>query len=163
MRRLWIALATAVVLTLAGGTAAFAAWSRTASTAATSLTAGDISLSATWATAPTLTALTPGATRQGVAKLTHSGNGRWQYQLPSSTGASTMSGLTVAYTTATGTATSSCTTTAVAADAWSATQANGSTVYVCVTVSLSTTAPSTVQSTPASIAIVVQARNQPTN
>jgi hypothetical protein len=121
-----------------------------------------MSLAATWVTTPNLTAMAPGQSRSGIARLVHSGNGKWQYRLPSATGAEAMPGLSVTYTSTTGTP-GVCTTSPITADSWSAVQQNGSTVYVCVTAALAATASSAAQNATPSVAITVQAQNQPTN
>ncbi|MEZ0448100.1 hypothetical protein [Cellulomonas sp. ICMP 17802] len=160
--RVRLTVAVAAALLLVGSSAAYGAWSRTITLgSAATLRAGTMGLSATWTTAPTLSGLLPGTTRSGIAKLTHSGNGRWQYMLPSVTGAETMPGLAITYTSTTG-APGTCGATAIPADAWSATQPAGSTVYVCVTATLAATAPSSAQSVTPAVAITVKAQNQST-
>jgi len=152
-----------VALLVFGSATAYAVWSTAGAVrSAASVSSGTIGLAATWVTTPNLTAMAPGQSRSGIARLVHSGNGKWQYRLPSLTGAEAMPGLSVAYTSTNG-APGTCTTTPIAAGSWSATQPNGSTVYVCVTATLAATASSSAQGVTPSVSIAVEAQNQPTN
>jgi hypothetical protein len=72
---------TAVALLMFGSATAYSAWARQATlSSAATLQAGTMALTPTWTTAPVLTELVPGSSRSGLARLTHSGQGRWVWK-----------------------------------------------------------------------------------
>ncbi|WP_456847004.1 hypothetical protein [Cellulomonas sp. P5_C6] len=162
--RLQLIAAVAVALSFIGSAAAYGSW-RAAQNVGTNatITSGTIGLTPQWSTALSLTGMWPGETRTGVLQLTQTGDGRWQYQLdpPAVTGA-LAGNLAVALRTSTGPTAAACTATAQPVSTWSATIANGASVYVCVVVTLSSTAPSSLQAQTGSLALTATARNQST-
>ncbi|WP_019136259.1 hypothetical protein [Cellulomonas massiliensis] len=153
-------VAVAVVAFLLSGiaTTAYAAWSasRPVASAAT-IRSGTFGLDAAWVGAPSYTGMWPQDPRTGVARLTHTGDGRWQYQLAVTGGS--LAGLGVTLLESTGPDVADCTATVVTPGAWSATQPTGATVYVCVrTVLGAGSAPGG----SAAFTLQATARNQPT-
>ncbi|KQR17038.1 hypothetical protein [Cellulomonas sp. Leaf334] len=150
-----------VALLLSGSATAYAAWSRSAAMAATpNVRSGNFAVAVSWVTPVPTTAMWPGETRTGVARVAHTGHGRWQYLVASATGTASLSGLTVTYTTFSGGA---CTATAIPAGAWSAVQPNGTTVDICVHATLGAGAPSAAQGTSSGFTVVISGRNQSTS
>ena len=154
--------AVAVVLLLVGSATAYGSWARSRPLDSdATLTAGTIGLASAWTSPLSTTAMWPGQSRVGTFRLTHSGNGRWNYAVAVTTSGTLAPDTTVALTTSTGPGV--CGTTPVTPGAWSATPlATGASVDVCVTVTLSATAPSASQGRPLTLAVVGSARNQPT-
>ncbi|MET0787817.1 MAG: hypothetical protein ABWY33_01125 [Cellulomonas sp.] len=159
MRALLVA-AVAVVLLFVGGTAAYAAWSRTVSLAPGTVGAGDFGIT----TAHTLNVagMYPGEVRTGVLTVSRAPgtDGRWLYTLGAPTiSAGTLAGqLTVrVYPT---TACSG----AVLTFPWTVAtpQALTATPQHCISVTLAATAPTTVQGQTATITVPVTAENRST-
>ncbi|WP_456787550.1 hypothetical protein [Cellulomonas sp. P5_C5] len=155
-----LAAVVVVALLLSGSATAYAAWSRSAAVAATTgLQSGSYAIAVGWVTPVPTTAMWPGESRTGVARVTHSGSGRWQYLLATATGTGTLPGLTVTYAAWVG----GVCTTPIAADVWSAVQPTGTSVDVCVTATLRSDAASAAQNVTSAFNVVVTGRNQSTS
>ncbi|WP_421743491.1 hypothetical protein [Cellulomonas sp.] len=159
--RFRLTVGLAVALLFVGSATAYAAWSDSAAVASqTRLTAGSFGVAATWtATPPDFATLYPGQYKSAIVRVTHSGDGRWQYQVGAAT--TGVAGLTVSYRSVTGTTT--CSATALAAATWSAAQAPATSAYFCVVAELAPTAASGIQGSSVPVTITITAQNQPTS
>lgn len=142
-----------VALLLSGSATAYAAWSRGAVVGAgAALRSGTFAATATWATAPDLTGVAPGAVRTGVLTVARAGHGRWVYTIgtPASVG-----GTVVVYPTA------ACTGAALSLP-WSQTvvQAAAATPQHCVRYTASTPLAS---AEALGVTVPVTAESRPTN
>src|SRR4051794_34947793 len=95
--RLRLITGLAVALLFLGSATAYAAWSDSAAIGSSArIAAGTFGITATWASPPPdFGSLYPGQSKTAIVKVTHAGDGRWQYQVSAvSTG---VTGLTVTY------------------------------------------------------------------
>lgn len=154
--------AVAVALLLVGSATAYGSWARSRPLDSNAtISSGTIGLTAAWTSPLSTTQMWPGQSRVGTVRLTHSGNGRWNYAVAVAASGALAPDTTFALTTSTGPGV--CGTTPITPGAWSTTTyATGTSVDVCVTVTLSPTAPSASQGRPLSIQVTGSARNQPT-
>jgi hypothetical protein len=143
-------------IALGGASVASALWGAQATPTTAVLRSGTFGLTATWSTAPTLTALFPGQTRDGVMTLQHTGNGTWRYRL---TAADT--GALGAVLTETFYAGATCTGTPLVVGALSATTyAKNASTQVCVRIALPAGAANTLQNATSAITVTATAESR---
>ena len=154
--------AVVVALLVVGSATAYGSWARSRPLdSSATLRAGTIGLAAAWTNPLSTAAMWPGESRTGTFRLTHSGNGRWDYAVAVATSGALASDVGVVLTAGTGPTT--CGSTVVAPATWSAAPLpTGSTAYVCVTVTLAATTASSKQGAGVRVDVTGTARNQPT-
>ncbi|MDM7854396.1 hypothetical protein [Cellulomonas alba] len=154
--------ASAVVLTVLGGTAAYGAWSSSAALAAGgNIASGTFGVTATWSTPLDTTGMYPGQTRTGVLAVAASAGttSRWVYTL----GAPTFAGGLAASMTAVVYPSATCGGTALTLPWTQATlQAASATAQHCVAVTLGASAPSTSQGKTVTVTVPVTGENRST-
>ncbi|WP_265520543.1 hypothetical protein [Oerskovia flava] len=137
--------------------AASALWGAQAPVSSAQVTSGTFGLSATWSSAPNLTGILPGQSRDGVLTLQHSGDGTWRYRVASSHTGTLRPTLTETFY-----AGATCTGTPVASGALSAaTLPRGGSAQVCVRYTLPANAPSGLQGATSQITLTASAENRP--
>ena len=157
--RALLVAALAVVLLSAGGTAAYAAWSRSVSLAPGAVTAGDFGITPTLAL--NLAGMYPGETRTAVMTVarTAGGQGQWFYTI----GTPTVSGPLGPYLSIQVHPAAACTGAASTLPWTVATvQPFAAAPQHCVSATLSTTTPVTLQTVTATVRVPVTAENRPT-
>lgn len=154
--------AVAVVLLLVGSATAYGSWARSRPLdSGATIRSGTIGLTAAWTSPLSTVAMWPGQSRVGTFRLTHSGNGRWNYAVAATKSGTLAPDVVVAFTNSTGPGI--CGATPITEATWSTTPlATGTSVDVCVTVTLPATTASTSQGRPLTVQVTGSARNQPT-
>ncbi|NDO89929.1 hypothetical protein [Cellulosimicrobium composti] len=149
-----VAVLVLAALPLSAG-AAWATWSASQAVSTADVRSGTFGVETSWQTFPDLAGMMPGESRDGVASLTHTGDGTWRYRL------------SVAYDgpvqpTVTFYPGPTCTGTPLAAGALSPqTYARGATTQVCVRYTLPAGSPNAWQGQSAQVAVTVTLESRP--
>jgi predicted ribosomally synthesized peptide with SipW-like signal peptide len=153
-----VLVASLCCLLMSSAATTWALWSDEVSTPAVQLSSGTFGVTVAWASEPDLSGLYPGATRDGVVTISHSGDGSWVHAIGvEMTGglSSQMSATIYPGAVCEGTPMTPNTLTTTPLPALSSTQA-------CVRFAVSSTAAGSYQGTSAQAVVTVYAENRPT-